>query len=74
MVGSVIANSTLVLGITALINPISNVGLSISSSVFLLLTLALFVIFGFREKIGRLEGTVLILFYLLFLITEGVLI
>lgn len=74
VVGSVIANSTLVLGVTALINPISNVGLSISSSVFLLLTLALFVIFGFREKIGKLEGAILIVFYLLFLITEGVLI
>lgn len=72
LIGSVIANSTFVLGITALIHPISaGFVLFITSSVFMILTIFLFSLFmesnnGFEWK----EGIALILLFILFVILE----
>ncbi len=72
IMGAVVINSTLVLGITALINPITaNFLLFITSSAFLLVIAFLFT--TFVESGGRLywkEGIGLILLYVLFIIVE----
>lgn len=72
LIGSVIANSTLVLGITAIIAPITaNFFLFLTSSVFMIVVCFMFAVFlesgrGIHWK----EGLVLLLMYVLFLLVE----
>lgn len=72
--GSIIANSTLILGTTALITPINltSDGLNILiSSIFLFLSLIIFLIFMNTEKtLRRWEGLGLIGIYILFWVME----
>ena len=72
LIGSVIANSTLILGITAIIHPITaNFLLYITSAVFMIALVFLFIVFlDTDRKLSWKEGMVLILFYVLFLIIE----
>ncbi|MEM4263381.1 MAG: hypothetical protein QW666_00615 [Candidatus Woesearchaeota archaeon] len=71
LIGSVIVNSTLVLGIAAIIFPIkTNFLLFFSSSVFLLIIAFLFATLLTSGKINWIEGIALILFYIFFLIIE----
>jgi cation:H+ antiporter len=72
LVGAVIVNSLLVLGITAIIAPITtNLVLFFTSAVFLIFLLVLFATMASREHgFSWEEGIVLILFYVLFLIIE----
>jgi len=75
LTGSVIVNSTLVLGTTALIRPITaDFRLFLVASLFLILTSYLFFIFSKTDKKLTLkEGIVLILIYIAFLATEFIL-
>ena len=72
VIGSVVANSTLVLGATSLIYPITaNMILFFSSTIFMLAVAAVFVAFakgkgGFTIK----DGILLLLFYILFIFLE----
>ena len=71
--GSVVTNTTLVLGITAMISPIhiETPSLFYTSALFLLTTLILFNIFIRTErKLVTTEGIILIFVYIAFLITE----
>ena len=72
LVGSVISNSSLVLGVTALIYPIHiNSLIYISSTMFMLF--AAFIFFTFAEsddKITWTEGLSLLMLYILFIIIE----
>lgn len=71
IVGSVVANSTLVLGVTAILSPIlANGDIGMSSVGFLILTLALFLIFGFRKKLGKTEALIFLALYIIFILTE----
>lgn len=73
LLGSVVANGTLILGITALISPIAVQTLE----EYLLATLAFVVSFGMfylfiqtKRRLDRWEGAILIAFYLAFLVVE----
>lgn len=73
LLGSLVANGTLIIGITALLSPIRIVAFS----EYLLATLAYVLIFGLfylfirtKQKLERWEGVVLILVYLTFVIAE----
>ncbi len=72
LIGSVVMNSTLVLGIAALISPItSNFFLFLTSSIFMIVICTIFAVF--LETKGKLhwkEGIVLLMMYILFLIVE----
>jgi cation:H+ antiporter len=73
VIGSVVANSTLVLGTASLIYPIdlggSHVGLP--TMIVLVLTLLLFLIFSKSdESVSRLEASILITIYVLFIAVE----
>lgn len=73
LIGSVVANSTLVLAITALVRPINiqNVSMYITSVIFLGIVLVLFeVIVRQDKKLGVVEGLIFIFLYIFFLITE----
>lgn len=72
IIGSVVANSTLVLGATALIYPASaNLFLFFSSAIFMLATVILFAIFvEYKKALTIKEGIFLILFYVLFIFSE----
>ncbi len=72
IVGSVIINSTLVLGVVALINPISvKIASLIVPGLFLLAVSFLFITFLFSErKIDWHEALSLLLFYIFFIIVE----
>lgn len=72
IIGSVIANSTLVLGVSALIFPITESFLLFIVSIsFMLLVSIIFTAFVEEgDKIRLMEGLVLILLYVFFLITE----
>ncbi len=72
IVGSVIANSTLVLGVTAVISPIGkDGGVGLSSVAFLLATLFMFLIFSLsRKSIGKFEAFLLLLLYFVFVLVE----
>lgn len=74
LMGSVVANSTLILGITVMIYPLSFALInSLVSYVFLLATLLCFFIFSLtRKQVGRFEAVVLLLIYLLFVIATVV--
>lgn len=73
ILGSVVANSTLILATTSLLNPIviQDFSLIFSASLFLVLTL-LFFLYGVYtdKKLDVTEGIVLLFLYLFFLITE----
>jgi len=75
LTGSVIVNSTLVLGVTSIIRPITaDFRLFLVASLFLILTTYLFFIFSKTDKKLTLkEGIVLILIYIAFLATEFIL-
>lgn len=72
LIGSVIANSTLVLGVTAIITPITaNFFLFLTSSVFMIIVCFMFAVFlesgrGIHWK----EGLILLMMYVLFLLVE----
>ncbi len=72
VIGSVIANSTLVLGVTAIINPIKRYEIvGITSIGFLLITLLLFLLFSISNKaITRKEASLLVILYLAFVLVE----
>jgi cation:H+ antiporter len=73
VIGSVVANSTLVLGITALIYPIKlpSLSMSISSIIFLLVSLLLFLIFAStKRRLERFEAVVLFTLYIVFIVVE----
>lgn len=73
LLGSVVANSTLVLAITSLISPIqvTNLSLVFSSIFFLVLVLVLFEIGVYTDKkLSVREALALLLVYFLFLLTE----
>jgi len=76
ILGSVIANATAVLGITAIITPIEieNRTMWLSSATFLLVALLLFLEFTkTKEKVDKGEALFLIIFYLFFLAAELIL-
>lgn len=71
--GSVVANSTLALGLAAIISPfqIQSLSLYLSTTVFLIVTLLLFVIFIRTDrKLEVPEGLILLFLYIFFLLTE----
>jgi len=72
MVGSIITNSTLVIGVTALISPIQGSTLVfISSSIFMVLIGFIFLTFAESDNgLSWKEGMSLILLYLFFVIVE----
>jgi len=71
IIGSNIVNSTLVLGVTALIFPISIVLSSfLMSAVFMLIIGFLFLTFVSNDELGLFEGISLIMFYVLFIIVQ----
>ncbi|OGC50763.1 hypothetical protein A2716_01875 [candidate division WWE3 bacterium RIFCSPHIGHO2_01_FULL_40_23] len=75
IIGSVVANSTLVLGVTGLIAPIpKNGAIGGSSIIFLLVVLLLFFISSVTgRKISKWEAGSLIVIYALFILTEKLL-
>ena len=70
--GTIIVNSTLILGIIALINPITaDIFLFFTAGIFLLFSAFLFVYFvTSKEKLSSTEGITLILIYVLFVIVQ----
>ncbi len=69
--GSVVANSLLILGVTALIHPITaNMFLFITSAMFMLVVCIQFATFVAGKRLTYQEGVVMIMFYILFLIVE----
>ncbi|MFC1728125.1 sodium:calcium antiporter [Nanoarchaeota archaeon] len=72
LIGSVVVNSTLVLGVTALIFPISAHYLTFLVSALFMITVAfIFATYtSITKRLGWRVGTSLILLYVLFLITE----
>jgi len=73
VVGSVVANSTLVLGTASLIYPIQLQHSSLSSSTILILTLALLLFLKFtrsKERLETYEGAILLGIYVMFILTE----
>lgn len=72
LIGSVIANSTLILGVTAIIQPITaNFLLYLTSSVFMIAIIFLFTVFlDTGRELSWKEGMALVIFYVLFLLIE----
>ena len=69
--GAAIVNSTLVLGVTALIYPITAVwNLFLVSGIFMMVISFLFLSFVNDDELGLLEGISLIMLYVLFVIVE----
>lgn len=73
VLGSVVANSTLVLGITALICPIqANFLLFLTSAYFMIFVAVLFMTFvQSEEKLSLQEGITLLMLYILFILVEA---
>ena len=73
LIGSVITNSTLVLGITALIYPISaDLFLFFTSAIFMVLIAFIFMTFAESDKgISWKEGVALIFLYIFFVVIES---
>tara|TARA_Y100000310_G_scaffold338992_1_gene430254 strand:+ start:18600 stop:19577 length:978 start_codon:yes stop_codon:yes gene_type:complete len=71
-IGSVVANSTLVLGVTALIHPIANgLFLFLISSIFMIIIAFLFATMMDKgEKLNWKEGITLVMFYAFFITVE----
>ncbi len=72
LLGSVVANSTLVLGLVSLLQPMEAYFISFAIGAgFLILTLTAFIMFARSEKeITWKEGIVLLIFYMAFIITS----
>lgn len=73
VIGSVVANSTLVLGLASLIHPIQLSEFSSGTPTLFIAVLVLLIFLKFvrsREKLDTLEGIVLIAIYLLFVFSE----
>lgn len=73
ILGSLASNSTIVLGVTALISPIiiAKINLLASSSIYLLAAYILFMIFArSARKLTSQEGLVLLFFYISFVIIQ----
>lgn len=72
IIGSVIANSTLILGVTAIIYPITNsFTLFMISAAFMILVTFLFATFmETSNRLTKLEGIALIMLYVFFIIIE----
>lgn len=73
LMGSVIANSTLVLGVTVLINPIRIFTFTpfIAGMIFIVLTVIFFAIFVRTERqVTKKEAIILLLVYVLFIVTQ----
>jgi len=72
IIGSVVINTTIVLGVTALISPITgSLFLFLTSSFFMIVICAMFAVFlESYSKITWKEGTILLMMYVLFLIVE----
>jgi len=73
LMGSVIVNSTLVLGFTVLIHPLKIVNYSpyIAGIIFTLITILFFALFvRTHQQISRKEGLFLLLIYILFIVTQ----
>jgi len=70
--GTVIVNSTLILGVVALITPITaDIFIFFVAGIFLLFSAFLFVYFvTYKEKLSSIEGMTLILIYVLFIIVQ----
>jgi len=73
LLGSIVANGTLIIGVTALLSPIK----INAFSEYLIATLAYVLIFGLfyffiktKQKLERWEGAVLIFVYLVFVLAE----
>ena len=74
LLGSIVANSTLILGVTALISPIIlDGGFKIyfwATLAFLLIFLTFWIFVRTKKKLERWEGAILILIYLAFVVFE----
>jgi cation:H+ antiporter len=73
IIGSVVTNSTLVIGISAVISPITlhSMNLLRTSFIFLILVVVIFNLFMYTKKeLSRWEGAVLIGIYLLYISSE----
>ena len=74
LLGSIVANSTLILGITALMNPIILIGgfrpYLVATTSFLFIFLLFWLFVHTKKKLERWEGLVLIIVYLLFILLE----
>ena len=72
LIGSVIVNSTIVLGIAAIITPITgNIFLFMTSSFFMIVVCFMFAVMLETEgKISWKEGVILLMMYVLFLMVE----
>ncbi|MEK7595345.1 MAG: sodium:calcium antiporter [Patescibacteria group bacterium] len=69
--GSVIANSTIVLGTTALLTPIRQENISNASFLSFFVILAIFSVFSVTNKrIDRLEAFILLVIYIIFVLVE----
>lgn len=76
LIGAVSVNSTLVLGVTALIKPITTADFTlflVSSIVLVFITYFFFMFVRSNRKLSWKEGLMLIFIYILFLITEIIL-
>ncbi len=71
VLGSLVANSALVLGIIAIIKPIYiDPSLILTTSIFLLIGMIYMLTIMVKEEVTWKQGTILILFYIFFLVVE----
>lgn len=73
LLGSVVANSTLIIGIVALISPIKIVAFNeyvLAALVFIILFAAFYFFIRSKRKLERWEGAVLVVIYLGFILAE----
>lgn len=73
LMGSIVANGTLIIGVTALLHPIDIIAFSeyLIATIFFIITFFLFFIFvTTKHKLERWEGAVLIFVYIIFFILE----
>lgn len=73
LMGSIVANSTLVIGLTSFIHPIYITAFSeyLLATIFFIIIFSLFYIFVMtKQKLERWEGLVLVIVYILFFILE----
>lgn len=74
ILGSIIANITLILGIAAILNPISFERTTfITSALFMLTAVIIAILFLKKKEITWQEGLALLLVYITFLVSEGIL-
>jgi cation:H+ antiporter len=73
LLGSIVANGTLIIGIVALISPIKIVSFNeylLASCVFVLVSAAFYLFVRTKRRLERWEGAVLVLIYLCFALAE----